>query len=240
MWTCLAPLHLQFLLPKWSEAMSCIKLKLLFPLGNFEKKKRVLVSFPHSTTPLQQVARSHIFEWLVMCFVNLVQLPPFSAMDMRTCSASPAKRWNQTGYSTNIFMAMWTFTVMLMHTHFKRICFRVTVKLKTITSVINVISNLLIIQIKFFNRIIPNLNLFLTHKSTIIWSTSKIMFSSSSPCTLQAHLILATTLLLHRKKERNTHNPSLGMLTVSIFSQFSTDFHFNFCSILPPTWHSLQ
>ena len=28
---------------------------------------------------------------------------------------------------------------------------------------------------------------------------------------------------------------SLGMLTVRIFGQFSTDFHFNFCSILPPT-----
>ena len=27
----------------------------------------------------------------------------------------------------------------------------------------------------------------------------------------------------------------LGMLTVRIFGQFLTDFHFNFCSILPPT-----
>ena len=29
--------------------------------------------------------------------------------------------------------------------------------------------------------------------------------------------------------------PSIGMLMVRIFSQFLTDFHFNFCSILPPT-----
>ena len=55
--------------------------------------------------------------------------------------------------------------------------FRVTVKLKTITSVMIAISNLLIIQTKLFNRIIPNLNLFRTHKSTIIRSTSKITFS---------------------------------------------------------------
>jgi len=31
-----------------------------------------------------------------------------------------------------------------------------------------------------------------------------------------------------------------GTLTVRIFGQFSTNFHFNFCSILPPTWLSLQ
>ena len=63
------------------------------------------------------------------------------------------------------------------------------------------ISNLLIVQIKLFNRIIPNLNLFRPHKSTIIRSTSKITFSlyPSSPPYISNH----SSILQKKRKEHS-------------------------------------
>jgi hypothetical protein len=63
------------------------------------------------------------------------------------------------------------------------------------------LSNLLIVQIKLFNRIIPNLNLLRPHKSAIIQSTTKITFSLHPS---SSHLKSAPPLILTKKKTKGT------------------------------------